>query len=164
MRISGGDMMRFGTGMYGGKFMPLHKGHRYCIEVASEECDRVYAILFYNRPQGIPEQGYLSPESRWERLCATCEEFGNVTSARIDTSAMRRPDGSEDWDLETPAVLRICGKMDAVYSSEPSYGDYFARAYPWAVHRIVDPDRKKVDISGTRIREMDEKERMEWTI
>lgn len=33
--------------MYGGKFMPFHKGHNYCIEVATNECEKVYVILFY---------------------------------------------------------------------------------------------------------------------
>ena len=40
-------MKKYKIGMYGGKFMPLHKGHNYCIETACEECEKVYVILFY---------------------------------------------------------------------------------------------------------------------
>ena len=36
------------VGFYGGKFMPLHKGHLYCIDVASKMCDRVVVIMFIN--------------------------------------------------------------------------------------------------------------------
>ena len=40
-------MKQYKTGMYGGKFMPLHKGHNYCIETACAECEKVYVILFF---------------------------------------------------------------------------------------------------------------------
>ena len=39
--------MKYSIGMYGGKFMPFHKGHRYCVETACSECEKVYVILFY---------------------------------------------------------------------------------------------------------------------
>ena len=79
---------------------------------------------------------------------------------------MRTPQGEEDWDAETPLVRKLLGNhLDAVYSSEPSYGEYFARAYPEAVHRLVDVPRIHYPISGTMIREMnDEEERKEWMI
>ena len=37
--------MKYDVGMYGGKFMPLHKGHNYCIKTACSECNKVYVIL-----------------------------------------------------------------------------------------------------------------------
>ena len=48
--------------------------------------------------------------------------------------------------------------LNAVYSSEPSYEDYFRRAYPEADHRLVDVPRIHFPISSTRIREMKDKE------
>ena len=36
------------NGFFGGKFMPLHKGHLYCIDVAAAQCDRVVVIMFIN--------------------------------------------------------------------------------------------------------------------
>ena len=37
---------KYKTGMYGGKFLPFHLGHRYCVETAAKECETVYVIMF----------------------------------------------------------------------------------------------------------------------
>lgn len=51
-------------------------------------------------------------------------------------------------------VLKELGHFDAIYGSEPSYGTYFQKAYPWAEYRIIDVNRDIVPISATKIREM----------
>lgn len=33
-------LKRYKIGMYGGKFLPFHKGHRYCIDVAAQSVKR----------------------------------------------------------------------------------------------------------------------------
>lgn len=81
------------------------------------------------------------------------KRYDNVISGIIDVSDCRLPDGSEDWDAETPLVRNIIGPcLDRVYSSEPSYDDYFRRAYPEAKHILIDPERVNYPISGTMIR------------
>ena len=151
--------------------MPYHKGHNYCLEVASMECKLVYLILFYG---GVQERDimknskakYLSVESRVKKLEQVIKRFDNVKLALIDVSSLTKEDGSEDWDAETPLVRAVVGnKLDAVYSSEISYDDYFKRAYPEAIHRVVDYRRIKFPISGTKIRNMKNmKEREKWII
>ena len=37
---------KYKVGMFGGKFMPFHKGHFYCINVAALQCEKVYVLLF----------------------------------------------------------------------------------------------------------------------
>ena len=162
--------MKYKVGFYGGKFMPFHKGHNYCIQTASEQCELVYVILFYGGDNELEilkksKDDYLTVESRLERLHEICKNYKNVKISTIDVTQLKLPDGTEDWDAETPLVLAITGKMDAVYSSEPSYDDYFKRAYPWAKHVLVDPPRITFPISGTKIREMtDEEERKSWML
>lgn len=39
---------RYAVGMYGGKFVPFHKGHAHCIDVASGECEVLYVPIFYS--------------------------------------------------------------------------------------------------------------------
>lgn len=165
-------------GMYGGKFLPFHLGHRYCVEYAAKECDIVYVILFWGGAEeeeirkACP-QDWLSAEERRASVKSLCEELSRVPensakiiAAEIDIRELRLPDGSEDWEAETPLVRALCGdRLDAVYSSEESYGDYFSHAYPEAVHRLVDVPRIHYPISGTKIRAMqDTSEQKKWML
>ena len=167
-------MKQYKTGMYGGKFLPFHKGHKYCVDFAARECEKVYVILFWGGAdeerilKDHPEE-WLSVEERTKQLDKICKEaaqYAEVISVLIDITELRLPDGSEDWDAETPLVRNVLGNcLDAVYSSEESYGSYFQRAYPEAVHRLVDVKREHYPISGTQIREMKkEGERELWII
>ena len=70
--------------------------------------------------------------------------------------------GISVWDAETPHVLSITGGFDAVFSSEPSYSEYFERAYPFAEHVLIDVPRVNVPISGTKIRKMKRSEGKTW--
>jgi len=180
------------VGMYGGKFMPLHLGHLYCIQTAMKECETLHVILFFG---GADEERilkeyfgekYLSLEERIKQLQKICLKIRkeqekilfdsnkitftftkpSIIFHTIDVSECRTSIGEEDWDAETPLVRSIVGpQLDAVYSSEPSYGEYFSRAYPEAVHRLVDVKRLHYPISGTIIRQMTNKEeKMEWMV
>ena len=184
---------KYKIGMYGGKFLPLHLGHKYCIETAMEECELVHVILFFG---GADEEKilkenfgirYLSLDERKEQLLKLYYQLKSSSTNYkysydgvkyifqykepikvyiLDVSQCRLPNGEEDWDAETPLVRNIVGpELNAVYSSEPSYGEYFSRAYPEAEHRLVDVKRLHYPISATVIRNMtSEKDRKEWMI
>ena len=160
------------TGFFGGKFMPMHKGHLYCIDTAAGQCDRVVVIMFIN---GDDELRILKEKAgsdytllanyRASQAKRVCDLYDNVEFHVIDTYDLKLPDGSEDWDAETPLVRRYVPHMDYVYSSEPKYGEYFARAYPEATHIVVDAERKTYPISSTMIRAMKElEEKAKWLV
>ena len=160
---------KYKVGMYGGKFMPFHKGHLHCVEVAASECEKLYLLLFHGGDQEIEilktrKEEWLKPEDRLKRMKKACKKFKNVEVVPVDVTSCKYPDGTEDWDKETGLVLAICGELDAVYGSEPEYADYFHRAYPKATYVIVDKDRKEYPISGTMIRNMNEEERKQWIV
>lgn len=164
--------LHYKIGMYGGKFIPFHKGHFFCLNTAALLCDKVYCILFYGgdqeleilRNDTILDKKYLSVKARKEELQYICSKFfsPNVIPIFIDVTNCKTADGKEDWDAETPLVLNACGKLDAVFSSEISYDDYFKRAYPWAEHILVDPPRENFPISATMLRNMTEEEAKKW--
>ena len=157
-------------GFFGGKFMPMHKGHLYCIDTAARQCDKVVVILFTGgddeqRILRNSDDAILTVAARKAQVQRICALYPNTEFHIIDTSELRLPNGSEDWDAETPLVRNFVPRMDYVYSSEPSYNDYFKRAYPEATHIIVDAERKTYPISGTLIRAMKEMEEKEkWMV
>lgn len=158
-------------GFYGGKFFPMHLGHLLCIDRMSKQCDHGVVILFIN---GEGECDYLKDhvktedlnvENRIEQVKKVCQLFPNLEYHVIDCTTLRNPDGTEDWDAETPLVRQFCPHIDYVYSSEPEYDAYFKRAYPEATHILVDVPRIKVPISSTMIRNMiNEEEKDVWRI
>ena len=94
----------------------------------------------------IPSYEGENPHSDFSFLEAESEDFFST----------------EDWDAETPLVLNACGKLNAAFSSEISYDEYFRRAYPWVEHVLVDPPRENFPISATMLRGMTEEEARKW--
>lgn len=106
----------------------------------------------------------IQPTSRINRLIDLTKDMPDVRLRVVDVSSCRKPDGSEDWDMETPLMLEACGKFDAMFSSEISYDDYFRRAYPFAEHVVLSSERSAVNISATKVRAMEHKEAREWIV
>ena len=152
-------------GFYGGKFIPFHKGHKYCVERACQMCDEVFVILFDSPENRHLEHGtgideYLTIEARMNQLNIMANELSikypnvKIYVKYINTDCCLKEDGSEDWDKETPLVMDAIGSVfKYVYSSEPGYDEYFKRAYPFAEHILVDPPREVYPISATKIRD-----------
>lgn len=163
---------KYKAGFFGGKFIPLHKGHSLCISVALSLCETVHVILFINGDSELEiikhdhtlPRSYLSVDYRVEQVKKLISDNPRIKFHVIDVVNCKNIDGTEDWDAETPLVLEACGDFQAVFSSEPSYDDYFKSSYPWAKHIIVDAKRQICPISATMIRDMTVEEAEKWII
>lgn len=132
------------TGLYLGKFAPLHKGHQHCIETALDTVDELF-VLIYDEPDvtDIP----LVTRSEWLR-----DLYPEVTVLEAWTAPTELGYTDHIKALHEKYVLdKLDGQeIDVFFSSEP-YGEHMADALD-AVDYRVDEEREEVPISATNIR------------
>ena len=129
--------MRASTGLVIGKFYPPHQGHRYLIETAQAEVERLTVILC-QRPGEKPAG---AQRANWLRIMHPGVEVKVVDD-------IYDPSDSRLW---AELTLRWLGEApDVVFTSE-AYGDRWAR-YLGSRHRSVDPQRLRFTVSGSLVR------------
>lgn len=163
--ISARSGKRFGAGLVVGKFSPLHHGHRYLLERAHDECERLL-VISYSRPE-FPGCTKALRERWLARLAPLAHRLV------IDAADCARWKGRADWELAMPgndasdreqqafclALLRHQFPdllLDAVFTSE-AYGDSFASYLGGAlnrpvIHRCIDRNRSTWPVSGSGLR------------
>ena len=127
-----------------GKFMPVHNGHVYLIEMAEAKAEQLTIILFSEPTDPLP--GAL-------RLTWLKTLFPKSNLIHYQKPLPRDKTGYAHWDIWLDAV-KACLQdtdIDAVFSSE-DYGERLARDLE-AIHILVDKSRTTVPISATQIRE-----------
>lgn len=153
------------TGFFGGKFMPFHKGHLHCIMRAASQCEKLFVVLMYNGAEelAIMRQNNrfgnknLTPHIRELAIRKELGEFENIQVIAYDCKPAddrALMEGKDIWYYECEDMVRLMGRFDACYSSEPSYDEKFKHYYPWSDSILLDVDRKHVPVSGTDIRNM----------
>ena len=157
---------KYGTGFFGGKFLPFHRGHLDCVLRAASECEKLYVVLMHNSaeerkiladcrgPFSIDE---LSAHTRELALRAELAPFESVEvlvydCAPADERAGR--EGKHPWFYECRDMVSLMGRFDVAYSSEPAYSRNFREFYPWADAVVLDAGRVRWPVSGSAIREM----------
>lgn len=151
--------MTIKRGLLFGKFAPLTKGHMSMIEHAAKKVSKLYLFLSYDQKFVDAQPEWIQPKldllSRLRDLKTFVDTYGieNIEVDFVDESNIPGyPEGGKAFaDLiraKQPFV-----KFDVAFSSEPEYGEYFAKYFPEAKHYVVDAERKKVNISATRVRE-----------
>ena len=136
--------MTFERGLVVGKFAPLHKGHQLLIETALSECRRLTLWTYAN-----PDFPDMPTDVRMGWLRDLYPQ-----AHLLPEGAGSPPNDSPDHVHQDWAQARLNQwniDVDVVFTSE-RYGESFARRLG-AAHRLVDLDRDRVPISGTRMRE-----------
>ena len=164
-------MRKYKVGFFGGKFFPFTRGHFLCLKKLAEECEQGVCILFLNgkdeaeyiRKNGLKFK-WLAAEERIKQVNSACRKFPNLRFTTLYCDVIYENEELEtNWDKETNFVRSVVGStFDVIYSSEPSYSDYFKKAYPFAKHILIDPKRAEVPISATMIREGGEQMYKKW--
>lgn len=139
-------MKKYKNSLVLGKFYGIHRGHLYLIDTALENSEVVHVILCHNPTQTIPG------ELRFETLNSI---YGDKIKLYLfdDTGLPQSDIGwnkDEFYSLWVPAVYKLVNKLDVVFTSE-DYGDDFAK-YLGVEHFLVDKERTKYPVSGTKIR------------
>lgn len=137
-RMSNKNFYKFQRGVVLGKFYPPHKGHKYLIDTAREQCEELTVIVCWKKSQAI---------SGIERAQWIQEIHPNVHVKLLDDDRIV-DDDTEGWAKNTLEVLGFV--PDAVFTSE-AYGEPWAR-FMGCVHVLVDKDRTSIPISGTMVR------------
>lgn len=140
---------RFEDGLVLGKFFPPHLGHLHLIDTAVKNCKTVHVMVCSLKNETIP--GVL----RYNWIKQHYKNNKNVIVIHCDQELPQYPSDCESefvfynqhW---VPTVYSYIDKLDAVFTSE-DYGNEFAF---WLdiEHVLVDKDRVKFPVSGTKIR------------
>jgi HTH-type transcriptional repressor of NAD biosynthesis genes len=146
-------------GMYGGKFLPLHRGHVSFILQAQAMVDVLFVVVNYDPVW----EGQLCKNTRFDyvgprvRERWLAEEFKDYPNIRVVSAYEHRSEDymHDDTIFDAYAELQAqIGHIDVVFSGEDSYTEYFAKYLPEARHAVFFQDRPIVNISATKVREM----------
>ncbi len=145
------------TGLFVGKFLPPHKGHKFAILDAKKQCDTLYLVVGYEpnvtkilcERAGIP---LITLEQKLEWWREELKgESGIIILGEDETGIPDYPAGWEEWSRRTQNLVRE--HIDFVFGSEMSYAEYYKKYFPNSRYVLQDVERKNVHISSTRIRE-----------
>lgn len=142
-------MKKYKNGLVLGKMYPFTLGHKYLIDTAIENCEKVHVIISHNKTQSIPG------EVRYESIKKTYQDNANVAVYQFDDTGLPQHDyecSSLDkfYSYWIPQIYNLVKELDVVFTSE-DYGESFAR-YLGVEHYLVDKERVKIPTSGTAVR------------
>src|SRR6185437_5679729 len=127
------QLMKQGTGLVVGRFMPPHLGHQFVFDFARQFVDTLHIAVDARGSSAFTIQ---AREAWLAEMCPAAKVFRLVTS--------RTPDA-------TPQILKWVAKVDYLFASEPDGYDLAKKI--GARFIAVDPQRAAVPISATQIRE-----------
>ncbi|AFC21803.1 nicotinamide-nucleotide adenylyltransferase [Cronobacter phage vB_CsaM_GAP32] len=148
------------SGLFFGKFAPLHTGHISAILNAATQVEELYVVLCWDEKfQSTLTPALQKVMTLRNRLMWLKDTFKHMKKIKItyvdETPIPAYPVGCEDFTklVRNKLVTEFHQPyVDIVFSSETDYNDYFADYWPDSEHVLIDPPREFVNISATRIR------------
>lgn len=139
-------MKKYKSGYVLGKFLPFHLGHKYLIDTAIDNCEKVTVLVGTLPSESIP--GAI----RYQWVKDTYKNNQNVTVKWCNEVLPQQPEEHPYfWNIWVDVVKRYCpNDIDVIFTSE-NYGDPYAK-HLGIKHHLVDIERKKYPVSGTLCR------------
>lgn len=127
-----------------GKFMPFHRGHEFLINTARRQCAQLTVLVCSVQSEPIPG---------WQRYAWVKNTFPDLDVRHVTDENPQTPaEHRFFWEIWRDTIRRNTpGQPDLFFSSE-EYGFKLAETLG-IQHIIVDPERKRVPISATQIRQ-----------
>lgn len=153
-------MYNISKGLFFLKGAPLTKGHVSAIIRAVSQVDELHVVLCWDekfqKTLTTYQQKVQTKINRTLWLTNTFKHYNNIKISVVDESNIK---GYPDGEAEFTKLLMNevyhnykCSHFDKVFSSEIEYNGYFQRNFPDSKIVLIDPERKMVDISATRVR------------
>lgn len=153
----------FDQGIVIGKFAPLTLGHINLINIAATECDHLTVIVSHDNrwlaKQSTRDQRILTLKNRVRWLNQIYKDIPHISIKYIvEDEVPEFPNGWKGYcglleEVMYMEVIKPQTTSIAIFSSEPSYTENYAKYLPYITHVVVDSERTKVPISATEIRE-----------
>lgn len=145
------------TGLFIGKFLPPHKGHLEAIKQAKQNCSHLIVIVCFEplRTKRLcDEMGVafisLNQRKNWIQQQLNDPEIEFLT---LDESGITSwPEGWGEWSKRVKSTLKN-RKIDYIFGNERRYIDGYKKWFKESEYVLLDPDRKKVSISSSQIRQ-----------
>lgn len=144
------------VGMYGGKFLIVHKGHVNAMIQASTMVDELHVIVSYDE-EYEKEHHFKDTKIKHvpfhQRLRWWKEITKDMNHVFVHAVEEKQTGQFSDWEQGAIGIKKAVGKhIDFVFSSEHEYGPFFEKLYEGAKHIVIDADRAQYNISATKIR------------
>ena len=144
------------TGLFVGKFMPPHIGHKQAILNASKLCEQLIVLVCYepNITQAECTKYNLPPmplDLKFDWLTLEFRDYPNISILKLDETGMPPfPTGWEAWSKSVQQTVHA--HIDVIFGSEINYSNGYHTYFPNSNYVLQDIDRKEINISSTMIR------------
>lgn len=103
---------KYGVGMYGGAFCPLHMGHLACIIKAAALCEMLYIVISYKKH---PSDIDIRVKIRW--VYKLTKHLGNVKILTMESRVVNKPDYTQEyWQQDSEYIKQQIGTgIDVVF-------------------------------------------------
>lgn len=144
------------NGLFVGKFLPPHQGHKWAILDASKKCDVLFVVVGENpdackrlcKEAKIP---YIDLSTKTAWLKEEFSKYQNIKIIPFDESGISSmPFGWKEWSEKLKILVKE--KIDVIFGSEESYAPFYKQYFPESEYVLQDPKRSKINISATKIR------------